>query len=216
MVSQSHLFLSSIFLVNRPLNSVVRAGALTLDTLLVGVGQADSRASSGLLTAELLKSAALGLGDQHRAEDTEQHEEREDLDDVVEPRVLVLEGGGCGAGAAGAERADDDLRDDGADLTGSGGQTVGGGSVASGEDLTGDDEGGGVGAEVEEELREHEAGEQTTASNLVVGETDDAEEDDQHGETHELNGLAADGVNSGDGAPVTGDGTGDDEDSTLR
>lgn len=51
-----------------------------------------------------------------------------------------------------AKRSETDLGDDSSKFTGSGGDTVCGGSVASGEDLTRDDEGGGIGAEVLEEI----------------------------------------------------------------
>ena len=68
---------------------------------------------------------------------------------MVQPRAGV--GGG---GAAYAQGADDHLGDDGANLAGGGGQAVRGGAVAGGEALAGHDEGGGVGAEVEEELRD--------------------------------------------------------------
>ena len=95
---------------------------------------------TGDLTSELLKSLALGLGDEKSGEDTAQHEEGEDLEDVVEPW-----GGGRALWCAtGTERTDDDLRDDGTDFAGRGGETVRGGTVAGGEAFTRDDEGGGV------------------------------------------------------------------------
>ena len=77
---------------------------------------------------KLLKSLALGLGNQESSEATEEHEQSVDLHDVVEPGRLVL-----GGGAAGAEGTDEDLGDDGADLAGGGGDTVGGGAVAGWE-----------------------------------------------------------------------------------
>lgn len=84
--------------------------------------------STGHLASKLLESLALGLGDEEGGEATKKHEQGVDLHDMVEPRALV--GGG---GTAGAERADEDLCDDGADLAGGGGDTVGGGTVAGGE-----------------------------------------------------------------------------------
>lgn len=100
------------------------------------------------LAGQLLESLALGLGDEEGGEDTAEHEEREDLHDVVEPWRLVV-GGGM---ALGTEWSEDDLCDDGADLARGGGEAVGGGSVACWEAFSWHDEGGGVGAEVEEEL----------------------------------------------------------------
>ena len=96
---------------------------------------------TGDLAGELLERLALGLGDQQRCEDAEEHEQREDLQDVVEPRAGV--GGGR---AADAEGRDGGLRNDRADLARGGGDTVRGGAVAGGEALAGNDEGGGVGA----------------------------------------------------------------------
>lgn len=68
--------------------------------------------STGDLASELLKSLALGLGDEKRSEDTAQHEEGEDLDDVVQPWRGV-----GGSGTADTERTDQDLGDDGTDLS---------------------------------------------------------------------------------------------------
>ena len=107
------------------------------------------------------------------------------------------------------------LADDGADLAGGGRDTVRGRTVTSGEDFTGDDEGGAVGSEVEEELGNDVETEETVGGELVVGETHGNEEDGQHTETHELNGLAADGVDGGDRDPVAGDGTSEDDDQVT-
>jgi hypothetical protein len=76
------------------------------------------------LAGKLLKSLALCLRDEEGGEAAQQHEKGVDLHDVVEPRALVR-----GSGATSAERADEDLGDDGADLAGGGGDTVGGGTV---------------------------------------------------------------------------------------
>ena len=111
--------------------------------------------------------------------------------------------------------ADDDLRDDGADLAGRGGQAVRGGAVAGGEALAGHDEGGGVGAEVEEELRDDVEGEQAFRAQLVVGKADDTEEDGEHGEAHVLDGLAPDGVDGRDRHPISGNRPGADDDDVA-
>ncbi len=88
-------------------------------------------------------------------------------------------------------------------------------TVTSGEDLTGDDEGGAVRSEVEEELGNDVETEETVGGELVVGETHGDEEDGQDTETHELDGLAADGVDGGDRDPVAGDGTSEDDDQVT-
>lgn len=103
---------------------------------------------SGNFTGQLLESLALGLRDQESGEDTAEHEEREDLHDVVEPWRWVFR---CGV-ALGSEGAKHDLGNDGADFAGCGRETVRGGAVAGWEAFSGHDKGGGVGAEVEEEL----------------------------------------------------------------
>ena len=92
------------------------------------------------LTSKLLEGLALGLGDEESGEETEKHEEREDLEDVVEPW------GGCRSCwcAALAEGSDDDLGDDGTDFAGGGGDTVGGRAVAGREAFSRDDESGSV------------------------------------------------------------------------
>ena len=81
---------------------------------------------------------------------------------------------------------------------------MGGGPVAGGEAFTGNDERGGVGAEVEEKLGKNIEGEETLGAQLVVSEADNDEENGEHDESHKLDGLAANGVDSGDGDPVAG------------
>lgn len=97
------------------------------------------------LAGQLLERLPLRLRDQKRGEDTAEHEERKDLHDVVEPG----RGGRPWGCAPGPERPEDALGDDGADLSGRGGETVRGGAVARWETFTGCDEGGGVRAWVE-------------------------------------------------------------------
>lgn len=46
----------------------------------------------------------------------------------------------------------------------------------------------------------------------MVGEADDAEEDGEEDETHQLNGFAADGVNGCDGDPVSRNGASANDD----
>lgn len=91
-----------------------------------------------------------------------------------------------------------------------------GGSVAGWEALSWNDEGCAVGSEVEEELSQDVAGEETARADLVVGETHDAEEDGQDDEAHELDWLAANSVNESDGHPVTWDGTSADQDDVTN
>jgi len=163
------------------------------------------------LTSELLESLALGLWDQQGSEDTEQHEEREDLENVVQPWRCV----GGGDMSAGTERSDGGLGDDGTDLSRGGRETVGGRSVAGWEALSRNNESGGVWTEVEEELGKDVAGKETVSSNDVVTETHDTEDDGEDGETHQLNWLTTDSVDKSDGDPVTWNGTSADNDNVT-
>lgn len=56
---------------------------------------------------------------------------------------------------------------------------------------------------VEEELRKNVQRKQRLAVKLVIREADDAENDCEDAETHELDRLTADGVDSGYSNPVT-------------
>lgn len=116
------------------------------------------------LTGKLLESLPLGLRYKQCSEDTTQHEECEDLHDVIEPGRRVR----LGRIAFGTEWSKDSLGNDSADFARSGRQTVRGGAVASWETFTRYDEGCGVlsavmsgrrgrltcciGSEIEEEL----------------------------------------------------------------
>lgn len=161
-----------------------------------------------VLATELLKRLALGLGDAQRGEAAEQHEEGEDLEHVVQPRAVVVLGG-----AARLEGRDGALADDGADLARGGRDTVGRGPVARREHLARHDEGGGVGAEVEEELGQDIDDQEAVlvvCGDPVVGEAHDHEEDGEDDEAHHLDRLAAKGIDGGDSNPVARHGAGQD------
>ena len=88
------------------------------------------------------------------------------------------------------------------------------------ERLTRYDERSGVGAEVLEEVgKAVEEGEALDSGGgggeLVVAETEGGEEDGECGEAHELDGLAAPGVDEEEGSPVSGNETGDDDDEVA-
>lgn len=160
---------------------------------------------------QVLKSAALGLRDEESGEDTGEHEGGEDLHDVVEPRALVR----VGDVAAGSERSNGTLGDDGTDLARSSRDTVRGRPVAGGEALAGHDEGGSVRSPVEEQLDEDVDGQHTVGADLVVRKAPHEEEDGEEDEPDELEGLAADGVDGSNGEPVAGDGTSADENAVT-
>jgi len=163
------------------------------------------------LASKLLESLSLGLGDQKSGEDAAKHEEGEDFHDVGEPWVGV----GLGWVALGSERTEYGLCDDGTDLAGSCRETMRGRSVAGWEAFSRNDEGGGVGSEVEEELSQDIKSQETTLMQFVVREADDNEDDSEQDETHKLNGFPTDGVDRSDGDPITGNGTGADNDQVA-
>ena len=171
----------------------------------------EGNCSGGLLASKLLEGLALGLGDQESSSDTEKHEESVDLHDVVEPAR------GVGfALLACAQGADGNLGDDGADLSGTGRDTVRRRAITSGEALARHDKGRGVWTKVEEELRDNIQAEEGAATELVVGEADDAEDDGEDEEASKLDGFAADGIHGRDRHPIAGDGTGTDEDDVAH
>ena len=87
-----------------------------------------------------------------------------------------------------------------------------GAAVAGGEALAGDDEGGGVGAEVEEQLGENVKGEQSALGEGVIGEADDGEDDSYDEEAADLDGFATQRVDQGDREPIARDAASADED----
>ena len=98
------------------------------------------------------------------------------------------------------QRSEHSLSDDRTDFARRSGKTVRSRAVSRWEALSRDDESRGVRSEVEEELAQHVKGEEGAVTEMVVGETDDNEQNSEHCETHELNGLASDGV---DGSTAT-------------
>lgn len=163
-----------------------------------------------ILTRELLKSLAGSLGNEEGGGTAEKHEEGKDLEDVVEPR------GGVGlGGTTGTETGNGTLTNDGTNLTGGGRDTVRGRTVTGREDFTRNDEGGCVGAKVEEELSNDVDGEEAVGGKLVVSKAHDNEEDGEDDETSHLDRLAAESINGGNRDPVARDGTSQDDDDVA-
>lgn len=100
---------------------------------------------AGHLARQFLERLALRLGDEQGGEDAEQHEEREDLHHVVEPRGGGVAGGARGC-AARPQRAEDGLCNDGANLARRGREAVRRRAIAGGEAFARHDERGCVGA----------------------------------------------------------------------
>jgi hypothetical protein len=94
-----------------------------------------------VVLSQLLEGLSGSLLDAEGGEDTEEHEKRHDLQDVVDPWVGVRLGG-----TPGSERSNGTLADDGTNLAHGSAEAVGSGSVAGREALAGNDESGGVGA----------------------------------------------------------------------
>jgi len=177
--------------------------SMTIQSVLGVVVRSGSKV---ILVRQLLQSLALGLGNQEGDNETDEHEQGKDLEQLGDE--------GVGTTAI-LQLRETNLGNDGAQLAGTGGDTVTGGTVTGREDLTGDDEGGRVGSEVLEELgggkEEDEEGDRVVAD-LVVGETEDAEKDAGHDETENLDLDASQTLNGEDSDPVTGDGTQENND----
>ena len=88
-------------------------------------------------------------------------------------------------------------------------------AVTGWEDLSWDNEGSGVWAEVEEELRQDVEGKKTAGWELVVSESNDDEEGSEHREAHDLDWLASPNIEKSDRRPVTWKGTGTDQDQVT-
>lgn len=69
---------------------------------------------------------------------------------------------------------------------------------------------------VEEEVGEDVARKETAFADLVVAKAHDAEDDGENRETAELDRFTTDGIASSDRDPVTGNGTGTDQDQVAR
>lgn len=113
-----------------------------------------------------------------------------------------------------------DLGNNSTKLSGGGGDTMGSGTVASGEDLSRDDEGGRVGAEVLEEVRQAVKEDEGFASSgggseFVVCEAHDDESASEHRETEKLDRLASPRVDEEESDPVSGNETGDGKDQVT-
>lgn len=114
-----------------------------------------------------------------------------------------------------------DLCDDGAKLAARRADTVCSRAVARRENFTRDDKSCGVGAKVLEEVGEaveedEGLGVRGGAGELVVAKAEDDEEDGEHDEAHELDGLAAPAVNKQEGDPVSGDQTSSGENEVAN
>lgn len=110
------------------------------------------------------------------------------------------------AGAAGVvvdhEREGYDLGYNGAYLARCSGEPVSCCAIAGRKALARHDEGGCVGAEVEEELGNDVESEHGARVEVVVCEAQDAEEYGEDQETADLEGFPADGVDGKDSSPV--------------
>ena len=98
-----------------------------------------------VLVREVFERLLLRLRDEQRRGDARQHEEGKDFHDVLDELVLAADVD---------ELTKAKLGNDGAELSGGGGDTVCSRAVTGGEGLTGNDEGRRVGPKVLEEIGE--------------------------------------------------------------
>ena len=108
-----------------------------------------------------------------------------------------------------AKLGETDLGDDSSKFSRSSGDSVCGRTVTSGEGLTRNNEGGGVGAEVLEEVCEaieedESLGSTGAGGKLIVGETHDDEGASENDETHHLDRFSSPRVDENEGNPVSG------------
>lgn len=171
--------------------------------------------SEVLLACDLFEGAALGFRKEEGDEGATEHEEREDLHEVVQPGRAGVALTALG-GAFREERRGDDLGNDGTDLAAGGGDTVAGTTVAGGKALARYDEGRGVGSKVKEDLGEDVEGEEGALGEGVVGEADDREDDGQDEEAANLDGATPDGVDESHREPVSRDTASADEDEVAN
>src|SRR6202034_261679 len=146
---------------------------------------------------ELLEALALGFGEEEDGRD-----QAEEADEG---------GGSLGGGEAvpGHEEGEGEDAEEASDLAHRGGNAVAGGADFDGKDLGGVDEGGGVGAELGEEVAEAVDNEKRPRESFDVGDQgEQAEGDAHHGEAEDLDGLAAEAVHGERGEGVAGDGEG--------
>jgi hypothetical protein len=158
-----------------------------------------------VLSRELFESLALGFWNQEGRENTRQHEQGEDLENVLNESVGTTDI---------TKTGESDLGDNSTKLAGSGRDTVGGGTVTGGEDLSRNDKSRRVGAKVLEEVRQTIKEDECLLSPIggrefVVRETHDDECASEHTETEKLDGLAAPRVDEKEGNPVSRNETGD-------
>lgn len=132
--------------------------------------------SGVLFTIELLEGLASSFRNAESGEDTEEHEESEDLHDVGQPWASST-ASGTFDGTADTKRSNRRLGNDGTNFAGGSGDTVGGRTVASRKALSRDDECRSIGAKVEEELGENIESQETVVGDLVVSESEYTEED---------------------------------------
>lgn len=158
---------------------------------------------AGHFTSQFLQRLALCLGDKQGGEDAAKHEESENLHNMVQPWRCVI----GSYMALCSQRSKDSLRNNSSHLTRCGGDTVRGRAVSSGEAFSWNNESGGVRAEVEEELGQDVKRQQTIFTEMAVSEADDDENDRQKSKSHELNWFPTNGIDCGDGDPVTWDST---------
>jgi len=126
------------------------------------------------------------------------HEQGKDFHDVVQPSV---------GAASVSQGADQSLRNDSTDLTGSSAHTVGGGTIPGGEDFARDDESRSVGTEILEEVAETIKSEESPGWDFVEAETDDAEENGKHSKAAHLDRFSTDSIDGCNRDPIARDET---------
>ena len=153
------------------------------------------------LTRKVLKRLVLRLSEQERRPNTRRHEQRKDLQNMLHERVRTF------SATMIPQLRKTDLRDDRAELAAGGRDTVCGRAITRRERFTRDDERSRVRAKVLEEVGQAVKHDEpilrrSRRVESVVTETHSGEKNSENSEAHELDGLAAPGVDEEEGEVV--------------
>lgn len=164
-----------------------------------------------LFARQFLKSHALRLRHKEARQHAQEHEERKHAHHVMDPRIGVIM-----RSAIRDHGREEDLRKDGAQLAHACAETIARAADPRWEDLSRGKKRRGVGAEVEEELREDVEREQMDSRHTSPRESEDAKDDGEDAEAGDLEPLSANAVDGEDGEAVAWEGAGTNQDNLAR
>lgn len=160
-----------------------------------------------IFVGKLFEGLESSLRKEERGADSSEHEEGEQLENVVEPSISAADI---------LQASETNLSDNGAELATGSRDTVSRGPIPSWEGFAWNDEGSDVRAEVLEEIGEaveEDKGALGVGNKRVISEAKDDEEDGERGEAHKLKWLPAPNIDDQKRSVVSWDkaGSGQDE-----